>query len=425
MIKNMEPWNFNSILKNLKIPLKIAVHTGKFNTLRVTKMHPPAMLPVQYTLMALLALFILISVPTKAQTPSPDPLAIVKIATDSSAGSAEPTLGQVNPLTIYGFVDAYYSYDFGQPQNHERPGFLFNYKPTNEFNVNLALVRLLFAGEKVRGNVGLMAGTYAEYNLAKEQSLLKNIYEANAGFKLARKVWLDAGIFPSHIGAETVISRDNLNLTRSLGAENTPYYEAGAKITYEATSKLTVTGLMLNGWQNIRENNNDKAFGAQIQYKLTDKILLNYSNFIGNEKPDSASQTRFFHDFYATATLCGKWRLVGGFDFGTEEKPPGESGNNNWWNPTLCLKYHLTDKFGIAARGEYYHDKNVVIIGTGTENGFQTFGYSLNLDYAPAEQVLWRVEGRMFNSKDDIFTDRFGDATDKNTAVTTSLSFKF
>jgi hypothetical protein len=272
-----------------------------------------------------------------------------------------------------------------------------------------------------------MAGVYPQYNLAAEQDLLKNIYEANAGFKLAKKIWIDAGIFPSHIGSESAITADNLTLTRSLSADNTPYYEAGAKLTYEATRKLTVTGMVLNGWQNIRENNNDKAFGAQVQYKLTDKILLNYSNFLGNEKPDSASQLRFFHDLYATATF-NKLSVVAGFDFGTEEKPAGaedQNKNNKWWNPTLSVKYQLTDKFGIAARGEYYHDKNGVIISSGTKNGFQTAGYSLNLDYAPTEQVLCRVEGRMFDSKDEIFTNEAGKATDKNTAITTSLSFKF
>lgn len=371
------------------------------------------------TFLVLIALFILISVAAKAQTTLP---------VDTLAKTTEPTPAPVNLLRIYGFVDAYYSYDFSQPDSHERPFFLFCHKRANEFNVNLALVKLSYANEKVRGALGLMAGVYPEYNLASEQGLLKNIYEANAGFKLAKKVWVDAGIFPSHIGAESAITADNLTLTRSLSADNTPYYEAGAKLTYEATSKLTVAGMVLNGWQNIRENNNDKAFGAQVQYKLTDKILLNYSNFIGNEKPDSASQLRFFHDFYATASLFDKWSLIAAFDFGTEEKPAGAEDSNEkskWWNPTLTLKYQLTDKFGIAARGEYYHDKNGVIISSDTENGFQTAGYSLNLDYAPTEQVLWRVEGRMFDSEDDIFTGADGKPTDNNTAVTSSLSFKF
>lgn len=44
--------------------------------------------------------------------------------------------------------------------------------------------------------------------------------------------WLDAGIYPSHIGLESAVGKDNRTLTRSLAAENSPYYESGARITY-------------------------------------------------------------------------------------------------------------------------------------------------------------------------------------------------
>src|SRR5688572_16805793 len=101
-------------------------------------------------------LVMLLGANARAQTPAPDSL----------AKPSEPAVSQTNPLSIYGFVDAYYSFDFGQPDSHERPAFIYNYKRTNEFNVNLALLKLTYVSEKVRGNLGLMAGTYAEYNLA-------------------------------------------------------------------------------------------------------------------------------------------------------------------------------------------------------------------------------------------------------------------
>jgi hypothetical protein len=50
-----------------------------------------------------------------------------------------------------------------------------------------------------------MVGTYPQYNLASEQPLLKNIYEANIGVKISKKhnLWIDMGIMPSHIGFES------------------------------------------------------------------------------------------------------------------------------------------------------------------------------------------------------------------------------
>ncbi|AKQ45922.1 outer membrane protein [Rufibacter radiotolerans] len=330
-------------------------------------------------------------------------------------------------ITLSGFLDAYYSYDFHNPALHERPAFLYNHNRHNEFNINLAFLKAAYATDKVRGNLALMSGTYAQYNLAVEHELLRHLFEANVGVRLLPRVWLDAGVFPSHIGAESAISRDNLTLSRSLGAENTPYYETGAKLTFAVSEKLSLTGLVLNGWQNIHEaeGNQNKALGTQITYKPSAKVTLNSSTFFGNEKPDNARQRRYFHNFYASLAPTTQWSLIASFDYGLEQKPYGERGYNRWWNPTLALKYQALPKLGIAARAEYYHDRHGVIIGTATANGFQTAGYSLNLDYAPAQQVLWRVEARLLDSKDAIFTKESGSATHKNTALSTSLSFSF
>jgi hypothetical protein len=111
-------------------------------------------------------------------------------------------------ITISGFIDAYYAFDFNKPQHHERPGFLYNHSRHNEFNVNLALLKAAYTADRVRGNLALMAGTYAQYNLAAEPSLLQHIYEASAGMRLGPDLWLDAGIFPSHIGAKSAVSSD-------------------------------------------------------------------------------------------------------------------------------------------------------------------------------------------------------------------------
>ncbi|QNF33795.1 porin [Adhaeribacter swui] len=335
-------------------------------------------------------------------------------------------------VTFSGYADVYYGYDFNTPPTHERPGFLYNHNRHNEFNVNLALLKAAYASDRVRGNLAIMAGTYTQYNLAAEQDLLKHVFEANAGVRLAPELWLDAGIFASHIGLESAISKDNYTLTRSLAAENTPYYESGAKLTYEAGSKWVITGLVLNGWQNIREpeGNSNKAIGTQVQFKPNANILLNSSTFIGNEKPDSVRQQRYFHDFYATFQLSEQLKLAAIFDMGAEKRAASSRDNqtsdkyNTWFNPTLLLHYNFTDKVGLGARAEYYHDPNGVIIASGTENGFKTYGYSLNLDYAPVPNVLLRLEGRLLDSKDAIFT-RANRAVDQSAAITSSIAISF
>jgi hypothetical protein len=64
----------------------------------------------------------------------------------------------------------------------------------------------------MRANLALMAGTYAQDNLAAEQDALKYVNEANIGIKISKtkNLWIDAGIMPSHIGWESAIGKITL-----------------------------------------------------------------------------------------------------------------------------------------------------------------------------------------------------------------------
>jgi len=184
--------------------------------------------------------------------------------------------------------------------------------------------------------------------------------------------------------------------------------------------------LVLNGWQRIQrvDGNNMPAFGHQLTYKPNSKVTLNSSSFVGSDAPDSTRQMRYFHNFYGQFQIHEKFGLIIGFDIGAQQKSKGSSDYNTWYSPVLIAKYSPTDKISIAARGEYYSDANGVIISAGTINGFQTFGYSLNLDYNIAQNVMWRIEGRGFTSKDKIFTIDNSPST-QNYFVTTALAISF
>lgn len=333
-------------------------------------------------------------------------------------------------FTVSGYAEVYYAYDFSQPDDHHRPSFLYSHNRHNEFNLNLGFVKAAYSADRFRGNLALAAGTYMNANYAAEPGVLQNVFEANGGVKLSKNsnLWLDAGIFASHIGFESAVSKDCPTLTRSMLAENSPYYESGAKLTYISdNSKWLFSGLWLNGWQHIQrpEGNNTPAFGTQITYTPSSKVTLNYSTFIGNDKPDVAKQMRYFHNLYGILHLSDQFHITAGFDYGMEQDSTGSSDFNSWYSPVIIVKYDLDDTWSIAARGEYYADEHGVIIVTGTENGFKTTGFSLNLDCRIRTNAVWRIEGRLLSSKDNIFNDVDGGAVNSNTAITTSLAVSF
>jgi hypothetical protein len=264
-------------------------------------------------------------------------------------------------------------------------------------------------------------------NYAAEPGVLKNIFEANVGYKLSAKknLWLDMGIMPSHIGFESAVSKDCWTVTRSILAENSPYFESGAKITYTTdNNNWLFSAMALNGWQRIQRlsGNSLMSWGTQVQFKPTDKISLNYSTFLGTDKPDSARRWRYFHNLYGIIQLSNQFGVTLGFDIGQEQKSKGSGGYNTWYTPVAILRYTPQDHWAIVLRGEYYSDKHGVIISTGTPNGFKTSGYSANIDYLPVKNIALRLEGRMLNSKDLIFIKNNENATRTNTAVTLSAA---
>jgi hypothetical protein len=327
------------------------------------------------------------------------------------------------------YVEVYYKYDFNKPSTNNSPSFLYSHNRHKEFNLNFGFLKGSYNSSSVRANLAIAAGTYTNANYTAEPGVLKNIFEANAGVKISKKknIWIDAGIFSSHIGFESAVSKDCWTLTRSLQAENSPYFESGAKITYTTNNeKWMVSGLLLNGWQRITKavGNSAMSYGTQLQYKPNTKVLLNYSTFIGTDKPDSTRQWRYFHNLYGIFTVRDKFGIIAGFDIGTEQKTKGSSKMNTWYTPVLILKHTISKKWTVALRGEYYYDRDGVIIASGTSNGFQTTGFSINIDYAPVSNALLRLEARTLKSKDNMYEKANG-FTNSTLFITSSLAVAF
>ncbi|UOU98463.1 porin [Chryseobacterium daecheongense] len=356
-------------------------------------------------------------------------ITILLLGTLLSKAQTSDSLKANHQVTFSAYAELFYTYDFNEPANHMRQNFLYSYNRHNEVNLNLGFVKAAYQTEKLRANIALMAGTYAQDNLMAEQDALRYVNEANVGVKISKNknIWIDAGIMPSHIGWESAIGKDNVNLTRSFAAENSPYFETGAKISYTSDNgKWFVSGLVLNGWQRIAkaEGNQSISFGHQVTYKPNDKITLNSSSFIGNDKPKQEKKMRYFHDLYGNFQLTEQFSTLFGFDIGAEQQFKGSKSYNIWYSPNILMKYQFNEKWALAGRAEYYTDKNGVIISTETPNGFQTFGYSLNVDYAILKNVVFRTEARGFTSKDAIFMKK--DEYQKGSFfITTSLAAWF
>lgn len=346
-----------------------------------------------------------------------------------------PLLGQdslsspsCTPFQLTAYAEIYYIYDFSNPTDQNRP-FFYSHHRHNEVALNLGFIRAACQTDRFRGNLAFMAGTYANANLANEPGVLRSILEANIGIKLSaqRNVWLEAGIFNSHLGFENPIGAECWNMTRSLTAENAPYYLAGMKITYYLPNEKWHVGLLLlNGWQRMQRltGTSVPALGHIISWKPSAKFSLVSGSFIGNDTP--GQQIRYFHSGYAQLQLSKLWNWIVQIDTGLQQRG-SSNGMHLWYAFTTVMRFQLPNKkWFIASRAEYYADPDEVIVSTEKTDGFRVFGYSVNLDRYFGNYLLWRLEVRTLQShRDAIFAKGENHAIKGNWFIGSCMALSF
>lgn len=320
-------------------------------------------------------------------------------------GNAQPIfLG--SPISSEVYLEGYYGIDFGNPASGNRPSFLYSFHRNNAPSINFSLVQLHYQQKKVRGAFGVHFGTFTDRNYAIEPGILQHIYQAKIGFQLGSsgRTWIDMGIMESHIGFESAKGGTCWVASRSLLAENTPYYSAGFQLNYTSSdSTFYLAGLVLNGWQRITRQGANvlPAIGHQITWTPQSFLTFNSSSYIGNEYPEKLRRMRYFHHFYAK--LEGKTSgLIAGFDVGIEQLNLKSKYYGQWLSAIVISRKELSTHFAAALRVEYFYDKYGIIIPT-DEAPFNNLGWSLNVDYSLDFPVILRLEYRSFYNQVDYF----------------------
>ena len=359
--------------------------------------------------------------------------AIATLVAAQGAPPATATPDTVTRITVGGFVDGYYAFDFNRPPTFDRA---FTTQPArhNEFNVNLAFVEARIDAQRVRGRLAIQMGTSVQANYAGEPrngaisgpDLARLIQEAVVGTKLAGHLWIDGGVFLSHLGMEGFVSRDNPMYTRSLVADYSPYYESGVKATWQATPSVSALFTVVNGWQNISETNAAKSVGARIDYSPSAATTISYFNYLGDEAPDSAMhrQVRTYNGVGLKHAMSSQFLVMAEVDYGTQGHASG-SGTSTWYGGMLTGHYQVTPTTAVVGRVERYADRDQVVLVTGIAEGMRTNGVSIGVDVTPQPRVLWRSEFRGFQGESAVFP-KYNDGRSKGDAfVVTSLGLTF
>lgn len=324
---------------------------------------------------------------------------------------------------IDSFLDLYYAYDFNKPVGHDRD---YTTQPVrnDEFNLNLAMLGATYTKEKLKARLALQAGTYVQSNYSAEpsvgsnsgSSLARHIQDAYVEYLVKEKTTLIAGIFASHVGYESVLSIDNWTYSRSLAADYSPYYQSGVGIKQVLNQQWMVEGYVVNGWQNISEDDSNKMLGVAVRY-AKDRLKLNYTNLHGKYLQD----TRSFHDFNFIYDFNDHFSVKGLFDIAWQKNTQDSDEKFYTYNVQTIYKQKNNS---YSLRAEYYNDPHQLNITTPNSDEFKVWGYSAGYDHLLDEGFVWRVEYRSLFASENIFHKENG-FSDKNNVVMTSLAGKF
>ena len=368
--------------------------------------------------------------------------------------SVPKTIYLPNSVQLGGFIDSYYLYNRNLPKDTER-NYTTQAVRNNEFNINLAYLEAKVEEKKYRGRVAFQWGTSVNANYSGEvttekysnQNSVKNVQEAYVGIKIGKDTWLDAGIFFGNIGHESWISQSNVNYTRAFALDYVPYYSSGVRLSHQFTDKLSGQIQILNGWQNITDNNKDKSFGSQLKYIFNQHFTLTLNQFAGNEAPNfERKQMRYYNNSIFEWTVTDRFRLVGQFDIGAQKAKQSyiyepwlatydpslgeyrETTSNayrQWYHGTIWASFLLTPEYRLSFRVERFYDPLQVMVNTGTRNGFMSNGYTTTFDILSYDPGLLRFEYVYRRSADSVFVYRDASTSKKEDFFVVAFSIKF
>jgi putative OmpL-like beta-barrel porin-2 len=367
---------------------------------------------------ALAAMLVVLSpVRAGAQSPPPpdNPGAVTPPATPADPKPADPKaadpaapeagiIGFFKNTELGGLADVYYDYYSTKPSGDAQYRN-FDTKH-NQFGFSMAELWVAKgpspdqrAGFKVRFTIG-PAATLIHAAEPGTTAIFQNIEEGFVSYlaPVGKGLQFDVGKFTTPIGAEVIESKDNWNYSRSLlFALAIPYYHSGVRATYTVNDKVAFMADVVNGWNDVTDNNARKSFGVQATVKPTAALSIVQNYMAGPEQPHDNVDWRHLSDTIVTLTVNPKVSLMANYDYGSDTIA-GVKGH--WQGVAGYARFQPNKYVAISPRVEWYQD--AAGFTTGTPQTLKEVTSTVELK--GKDNFLWRIEYRGDFSDAPVFT---------------------
>jgi hypothetical protein len=345
------------------------------------------------------------------ETPAATPA--VTLVQDKAADAKEPEKTSIasllGPTSVSGFVDGYYQVNFNHPAGPigtPGGGVAFRAFDFRDRTISLNMAEVIVdkapdaSGPAGRTGYHLAVGFGDGINVVNTfdpgNAHTGTVFSAHAQYlkeaylsylaPVGKGLQVDFGKFVTPMGAEVIESKDNWNYSRGmLFTWAIPLYHFGLRAKYTINDKAAVTGFLVNGWNNVVDNNSGKTFGASLALTPTKKLSIIPTYLTGPEAPsgiygttstgsvvsvNSTTAWRHTVDVVVGYNATSKLSFLANADYARGDRASFNNTTNTfspavWWAGFAgYVKYAPDDKDYGAVRYEYFEDHDGFATGS-------------------------------------------------------------
>lgn len=355
----------------------------------------------------------------------------------------EAAAAESKGLQLSAFVDAHYGFQTaarGTPVPVHRAYEFNNYdartrtgSAQNGFELSFAGIDATYDGGELGATISLRVGPSVPIFYAGDNGPLgiDNVTQAYATWAPSSKLSIDFGQFNTIFGAEVAESWQNLNYTRgALYYAMQPFWHTGVRATLSPNDKVNVTGMVVNGVNSARDDDDVPSLALQLGVNPND-LLSFAAGWYTTLRPSTDGSNLFDNFFDVVAALTvNRFSLVFNADLAVNADTTeiGENYEQIVRDPlfggvSLALGYQATDMFGVALRGEFLSDSDNRLYRVATSYRGVSFPSTDNtnlgtvtatLDLKPvrgSSNLIIRWDNRLEASNAEIFFNRSEEET--------------
>ena len=355
---------------------------------------------------------------------------ITQVEIKSTSESAEPVTTnesvvtpQKSPLSFSGYFDTYYFSNLNNPATRTNLGSSgisrgFDRYP-GQFQLGMFLTRMTYSHRNTEfvGEVGfgpnVEYGSYGNDFRYKWGTVLANstyssilIKQAYITLKASEKLSFTMGQFGTHIGYEMIDAPLNfhysINNTFNAGI---PFYHVGLKGNYLISDKVSLMAGVVNGTDNLNDNNRGKSFIGQLMVTPAKGWVIYLNTIDGNEgnaRLNGKDTTSFFGvvDLVSTLQLSRRvsatvWGMYGSLK-GEYQGSSFQDNVRHWAGINFYLTYLINEQLSIGSRIEYFDNRDGVrpLLTNGVGTDVWTATITANFKLAE-DRLLLKPEFRL------------------------------